>query len=184
MSPKYLNLLFTLLFLLLAGCSSESGRVSGTHFQGKDCLHCHNVDLKEDSHLAFGATLFQEEPNEANYEDPEMFCNIPLFLQLKKIDSSIVYDSRNTNTTDDPGFNGDGNVFALLQKQAIPDGSYLVSIINKSGDTLLDSAATHTFNRSYDADKTDDDSNRYSCNACHRIDARQAPLSIPTTCRN
>jgi len=184
MSPKYLNLFFTLFLLILAGCSSESGRADGAHFQGKDCLHCHNVDLKETSHLAFGATLFQEEPNEENYEDPEMFCNIPLYLQLKKVDSSIVYDSRQTNTTDDPGFNGEGNIFALLQKQMIPNGSYLVSIVNKSGDILLDSSAMHSFNGSYHPEKTDDDSNRYSCNACHRIGGRQAPLSTPTTCRN
>ena len=184
MSPKYLNLFFALFFLLLAGCSSESGRVSGTHFQGKDCLHCHNVDLKEDSHLAFGATLFQEEPNEANYEDPKIFCNIPLFLQLKKVDGSIIYNSSKTNTTNDPGFNGEGNVFALLQKQAIPSGSYLVSIVNKSDDILLDSATTHTFNSNYNPDKTDDDSNRYSCNACHRIDGQAAPLSTPNNCRN
>ena len=184
MSPKYLNLFFLPTFLLLIGCSSESRRVSGTHFQGKDCLHCHNVDLQKESHLAFGATLFQEEPNVENFEDLEIFCNIPLFLQLKKTDGSIVYDSSKTITADEPGVNGDGNLFALLQKQAIPNGSYLVNIINKSGDTLLDSGTTHAFNGSYDANKTDDDSNRYSCNACHRINGSQAPLSTPTTCRN
>ena len=183
MSPKYL-VPFVFLFLFLFGCSKESERISGNHFQGSDCLHCHNIDLKEDSHLSFGATLFQEEPTDETYEELNVFCNIPLYLQLKNLDDTIAYDSRSTTNKEDPGFNGDGNVFALLQKQAIPSGAYLVSIISHDGDTLLNSATTHRFTSGYNSNQTDDDSNRYSCNACHRLNGPQEPLSTPTTCRN
>lgn len=183
MSPKYLHLFFALLFILLAGCSSESGRVSGTHFQGKDCLLCHNVDLKKSAHLSFGATLFQEVPNESNDETLEILCNIPLFLQLTN-NSDVIYDSRKTNDVTDPGFNGDGNIFSLIEKQAIPSGAYRINIINKDGDVIKSTNTAHLFSEKYDPENPADSKNQYSCNACHRIDGPQIPLSTPSTCRN
>jgi len=183
MSPKYLFSLFYLSILLFSACSNEhKERVSGQHFQGQDCLHCHNVDLQKSSHLSFGATIFQEEPNKDNYDELSTYCNVPLYLQLIK-DYSVVYESNATNDISDPGLNGDGNVFGLVQSKALPDGNYSIKIVNKEGDVILQSPEEHQFNGHYNPDISDDDSNRYSCNACHHIDGQQSPLSTPNTCR-
>ena len=187
MSPKYLFPLFTLSLLLFSACSNEhEKRVSGQHFQGQDCLNCHNVDLKKSSHLSFGVTVFQEEPNTDNYDKLDTYCNIPMFLQLiQSSDSTVIFDSSLTNDISSPGFNGDGNVFGLLQNKTLPKGAFLINIVNQEGDLIIDSGLTHQFNGDYNSQKTDEalDNNRYSCNACHRINGQQPPLHTSNTCR-
>ena len=184
MSPKYLFPLFSLTVLLFTACSNEhEQRVDGQHFQGQDCLHCHNVDLKKSSHLSFGATLFQEEPNTDNYDKLSTYCNIPMFLKLVKRDGTTVFDSRATNDVSDSGFNGYGNVFGLLQSKTIPTGEFLINIINREGDVILDSGLEHQFSTNYNPENPDDTLDRYSCNACHRINGAQTPLTTSNTCR-
>ena len=164
--------------LLFLGCSSEEEtRVGGYHFQGKDCLLCHNVDLEESSHLAFGGTVFSSVPTLDTINTKAVYCNKPLFVQLlNDLNNSVQYDSRDNNKVGDPGFKAEGNIFS---KTAIPAGSYLVKVIDLNGTEVLssvDEIAVHDFGGHFNPDAPNDNANRYSCNACHKINGSASPL--------
>ncbi len=178
--------LVPLVALLILGCTQEeSDRIDTFHFQGQDCLHCHNVDLEESSHLNFGGTVYNTIGYTLDSNITQEYCTKPLFIQIFELNGSIVLDTNKSNSLTDPGFNGKGNVFSLQRKETIPNGSYLIKIVDANGsDIIPKSSNLHDFNGTYDPDIPNDSENRYSCNACHSIVGSSDPLKarIIDTC--
>jgi hypothetical protein len=75
--------------------------------------------------------------------------------------------TKGANPTDAAGFNGRGNIFALLKDMPIT-GTYAVSIVRDDGTVLATSGTDHPFMGGFDLDNPSDLNNRYSCNTCHQ----------------
>ena len=178
---KYLLLLLSL--SVLVGCGGEEGgegeeeggttsvQSQGWHFQGRNCLGCHNVDLKPERHLLMAGTVFKSS-TASNPEDMSQVCGGELYIQLLDSFYNVIYDSRNYKDPNSKGYKGKGNVFIL--KRLLPDvtsGGYYVRIIDSNGTTLAQSTTQHTFTSIFGFDprgNPTDPSNRFSCNACHK----------------
>lgn len=173
--------LFLLLVLLIAGCEEiegeegeEGGAVTlkqGWHFQGRNCLACHNVDLQKDRHLLLAGTLFKGKDVQ-NPDDISSVCGGKLYVQLVDRFFNVVHDSRNYRDDNSRGIRGKGNLFILTRKLSHLKGDYYVRIITENGTTIAQSATLHKFTdiNSYDPRKNPYDSaNRFSCNTCHKF---------------
>ncbi len=166
---KKQNIIFTTtLALLFTACTSDVIKENGHHFQGRDCLSCHNVDLENEKHLGFGGSVFTT--NALDPDDKSTYCNKPLFVQFLDSNGDIAFDSNDTNKLSDPGFKGVGNFFTLIRNDTVPSGSYTMRVYASDGTTIKQSSNTsHTFTSKFDKDNPQDSNNRYSCNACHSI---------------
>jgi len=157
-----------MLSLLFLGCGTDSETVepvSGVHFQGRDCLSCHNVDLGASSHLSVGGTVYRSATS--GIDDLFEMCNSPVHLQI--VDgTAIVYDTKTVHAADTAGYNGKSNLFALLNDMPIGTGAYTMRIISDVNTTLAESATLHSFTTGFDMTNPSDLNNRYSCNACHQ----------------
>lgn len=164
---KGIRLFVVLMFTVIsAACGTKSGDAdSGWHFQGRDCLSCHNVDLAADRHLTIGGTVFLS-PDAGDIDDLSNVCNGSLRIQLLDTDSNVIYDSINYDDPGSKGYKGKGNIFILKRKLASLQGYYYINIVSADGTTIAQSGM-HTFTSSFDKTNPADMSNRYSCNACH-----------------
>ena len=171
---KHLTLL--LLSSILLSCGGDEGeatgpQVQGWHFQGRNCLACHNVDLKPERHLLIAGTVFKS-ATASDPDDMSQVCGGELHLQLLDGSYNVVFDSRNYKDPNSRGYRGKGNVFVL--KRVFPDvtpGDYYVRIIDSNGTTLAQSTTLHAFTSILGFDPREnptDPRNRFSCNACHR----------------
>ena len=178
------TLLLTPLLALMLGCTQEeTNRVNTFHFQGQDCLHCHNVDLKESSHLNIGATVYSETGSTLESNITQVYCTQPLFVQLIDINDSLVLDTNTSNNIGDPGFNGKGNIFSLTRKETIPNGNYYIKIVDRNGSDVIEKhLEEHKFSGTYNPDIPNDTENRYSCNACHKLGTKSGPLKARHNC--
>jgi len=161
---KYIFSFITVLIFL--GCGGDSDDpVSGVHFQGRDCLSCHNVDLGLSSHLSIGGTVYRG----ANVNPDDLFqtCNSPVYLQILN-GATVVYDTQTANRTDAPGFNGKSNLFALINDMPIGTGAYTMRIVSSAGTTLAQSSTLHNLTTGFNPADPSDLNNRYSCNTCHQ----------------
>ena len=154
--------------LLLLGCgtdSQESEPVSGVHFQGKDCLSCHNVDLAQSSHLSIGGTVYRG----ALVDPSDLFqmCNSPVHLQIFD-GSTLIHDTRDVHEAGTAGYQGKSNLFALINDMPIGTGSYTMRIVSEANTTLAQSSTLHNFTTGFNTINPSDINNRYSCNACHQ----------------
>ncbi len=169
-----------LLLSILVGCGGEEGgegettglQSQGWHFQGRNCLGCHNVDLQPQRHLLMAGTVFKS-ATANNPDDMSQVCGGELYIQL--LDSSpsrnVVFDSRNYRDPNSKGYKGKGNVFILKRLLSDISGGYYVRIIDSNGTTLAQSTTQHTFTSIFGFDprgNPTDPSNRFSCNACHK----------------
>ena len=169
---KKQNIILSATFaLLLSACTSDVIKEDGHHFQGRDCLSCHNVDLESKKHLGFGGSVFSSSTLDS--DDKSTYCNKPLFVQFLDSNNSIAFDSKDTNKLEDPGFKAVGNFFTLLRNDTVPKGSYTMRIYTPdgaNGTTIIQSSnGSHTFTSKFDKENPQDPTNRYSCNACHSI---------------
>jgi len=175
-----------LLSLSLLGCSTQSN-TQGFHFQGRDCLACHNIDLSSQKHLFIGATLFKDK-NTADVNNLNSVCGGELivnFLTDPTDPTSKVYSSKDYVASNAKGNKGKGNIFVLTRKNKDKKGSYFVQITDSKGTQLAVSATQHSFtNNSYDINNTQDFANRYSCNACHSKSGITSPLYVKTNVTN
>jgi len=178
------TLLLTPLLILILGCTQEeTNRVNTFHFQGQDCLHCHNVDLEQSSHLNIGVTIYSETDTVFESNITQVYCTQPLFVQLIDINNSIVLDTNISNDPGDPGFNGKGNIFSLSRKEELPNGNYYIKVVDSNGtDVIEKSIKEHKFSGTYDPDSPSSNENRYSCNACHSIAGSSYPLKSRINC--
>ncbi len=170
--------------MVFMGCEESVEKPSGFHFQGTDCMKCHNVDLAESSHQTFGGSMFLV-PG-ANNDDLTNSCNQDLYMELKRADGTVAFDSRVTTKSTDSGFKALGNIFTLKRDGEIPIGVYQVRILSADGSEVAQSSSTptHTFSGNYKTVENDNDSNRYSCNACHGVSTSQLfPNTDASLCR-
>jgi len=139
---------------------------TGVHFQGRDCLSCHNKDLGLDSHLSLAGTLFRSPTSDKNNLNES--CKELIHAELYK-DSTLYYKTKDFNPLNSPGFNGRGNFFALLKDMPIEEGNYQIFLLNDDGKILAQTGGeTHTFSSGFDSNTPNDTLNRHSCNACHQ----------------
>lgn len=163
---KYLMLCIAVI-VFLSGCGSDDdvGAASGVHFQGRDCLSCHNVDLGSSSHLQIGGTVYKSATSDKNNLNEA--CSERIHVRLT---AASTYNTKDVNSPNSAGFNGRGNIFALIKDMPINTDTYFVELIADDGVTVLGQSggATHHFTTGFDPNNPSDDNNRYSCNTCHQ----------------
>lgn len=155
---------------VITACGGPGSDVTGTaigwHFQGIDCLSCHNVDLTEERRLAIAGTFFLN-PALTDTYDLSNVCNGPLRIQLLDFTFRPKYDSKDYEDPNSRGYKGKGNMFILKRKLASITGNYFIRVLTEDGVQLAQSLTPHSFTSSFDKANPADLMNRYSCNACH-----------------
>lgn len=184
---KYTYILLFSLFIILSGCGEDddyennelASSVQGWHFQGRDCLACHNLDLSEDKHLLFAGTVYKNS-NILNQDDINNTCGGELLIEILDNTFTPVYKSKDYKDDSSSGYKGKGNVF-ILQRQLrlLAAGTYAIRITDINGTTMAQSKLTHKFtSQDYDINNPVDWDNRLSCNSCHIKGGNQDPLYI------
>ncbi len=176
--------------LLLSGCSEDGGEegdsptavVQGWHFQGRDCLACHNVDLGENRHLLIGGTLYKSQYVTAQEQDNlDKMCGGNLVINFYDVNSptNLIYSSKTYEDTASKGYKAKGNLFILQRKLAlISQGDYFVEITDANGN-ILSTKYRHSFSaQPYDSNNPQDNTNALSCNACHSTTAHSKAYPI------
>ena len=179
MRELYIGALLSLL-LLFSGCGSSeelenSVSVKGSHFQGRDCVACHNLDLQQKRRLFVGGTLFKDK--NSSTESLDNTCSSDLVLNFLDANGTKIFSSEDY---DGKGLKGRGNLFLLERLTPPSSGSYIMQITTKSGVELAKSLAPHTFNAdNYTLSSAKSSENRRSCNACHNsVNGTQPPLYV------
>ena len=164
-----------MLSLLFVGCGDTgsgenniSSNAQGWHFQGRDCLACHNVDLQTERHLLVAGTLFKSEyVNDQN--DLGESCGGDLIVDFENTVTRTITSSADYADSSSKGYNGKGNLFILQRLLNTLKGSYIIRITDSSGNELASSDHAHQFNgAAYRVDGAVDGENRRSCNVCHQ----------------
>lgn len=154
----------------LAACGTPGSDVTGTaigwHFQGIDCLSCHNVDLTAERQHTVAGTVFLS-PVVSDSYDLSNACGGVLRIQLLDAGLNLVHDSKNYEDPGSRGYKGKGNVFILKRTLASLNGDYFIRIVSEDGTLLAQSGTLHSFVSSFNRLSPADLLNRYSCNACH-----------------
>ncbi len=160
---------------LFAGCGDTGGgennissKAEGWHFQGRDCLACHNADLQAERHLLVAGTLFKSEYVN-DQDDLGESCGGALIVNFENTATRTVTSSADYADSGSKGDNGKGNLFILQRLLNTLEGSYIIQITDSSGNELASSDHAHQFNgAAYSAGDAIDGVNRRSCNACHQ----------------
>ncbi len=163
--------------LLFTGCdfqedeeSDDSEVVQGWHFQGRDCLACHNSDLGIDKNLLIAGTLFKNE-NVTDVDNLNESCGGELVVNFLDTSFAIQVSSKDYEDLDSSGYNAKGNIFILSRMLDTLNGNYYIQIIEKNTNKTLASSGIHNFNgEDYNISNPVNYSNRRSCNACHNGD--------------
>jgi hypothetical protein len=171
MKKSLFYILTSTVMVLLTGCGTSGSTVvqaQGWHFQGRDCLACHNVDLQEQKNLLYGGTVYKDF-NVTNRDDLNTVCGGDLLVNF--LDATTLVDTYSSKNYVDPtskGNNGKGNIFILKRLLSSSYGSYYMQITDKNGSVFATSATPHNFNaQNYDINNPVNLDNRISCNACH-----------------
>ena len=167
---------------IISGCSSDvSGTTilsenQGVHFQGRDCIACHNVDLKKEKNLFIGGTLFKSSSN-VKVDDITTTCGGELIVNFLKA-GVVAYSSKDYKVAT-KGNNGKGNLFILDRTNPAIANKFQIEITDINGNTLAKSGVdSHIFSgASYNSSKIDP-RNRHSCNSCHTTGGNTSPLFV------
>lgn len=165
--------------LLISACGNEDVSEAGWHFNGRDCLACHNSDLGEDKHLVIAGTLYKNK-DLANTDELANVCDADLVFHFTDLSGNIVYSSASYTDLDSKGYRGGGNIFLLdrLFDENL-NGTYHVRIAERTTNRVLAVGMNHPFSGAeYTPQNSQDDSNRLSCNACHTKAGSQNPLYV------
>lgn len=194
MKKKLIVLFIVILSLIVSGCGegegSESGgsnvaTAQGWHFQGRDCLACHNVDLGDAKHLLIGGTLYKNRTVQ-NQDDLNAVCGGEIVVNFYDANNSanLIYSSSNYKDVNSKGYKGKGNLFILQRRLGlISAGNYYIELATTNGNILADKYL-HTFSaQPYDINNPTNWGNRVSCNACHssQQNAPAYPLYVKTS---
>ena len=177
-----------ILFMLIGflGCGEdeegEEGSASttkGWHFQGRDCLACHNLDLQDERHLFIGGTLFKASVVN-DQDDLDNSCGGEWVINFLDSGSNIVYSSLSYTDSNSKGDKGKGNLFILARMLDAINGDFTVQITDKLGRELAKSnPLSHQFTYdNYNINESANVDNRRSCNACHITGGVSAPLFV------
>ena len=175
-----------ILFMLIGflGCEDEEGEegsastTQGWHFQGRDCLACHNVDLQDERHLFIGGTLFKSSVVN-DQDDLANSCGGEWVINFLDSGSNTIHSSLSFTDSNSKGYKGKGNLFILARMLDSISGDYYVQIEDKFGNEVALSNGLHNFTyNNYDITNSADYANRRSCNACHVTGGATAPLFV------
>ena len=168
----YMTLMLT---IFLAACGDEeegsegaTTTTQGWHFQGRDCLACHNVDLTDERHLLIGGTVFKS-ASIANKDDLTQVCGGEIVVKLLDSNGVIAVSSQD-NDQNSKGYKGKGNLFFLARSiGSIAAGAYTVMIFDANNTLVASSnALSHQFTSDpYDINNAKNYANRIACNSCH-----------------
>jgi len=180
---KNLKLLLMLsLVLLMSACGGGNGSSiatgkQGWHFQGRDCLACHNVDLTENEHLLVAGTFYKDK-NVSNQDDLSNVCGGNFVINFLDSGFNTIYSSKDYIDVNSKGYNGKGNLFILRRTLSqLSAQTFYVQIADESGLVFGVSNFTHNFTTAdYDINSRIKTSNRISCNSCHTKDGFTSPL--------
>jgi hypothetical protein len=172
---KLYRLIIYLTFsFFLIGCGEDvsvAENETGWHFQGRDCLACHNIDLGVEKNLVVGTTLFKS-TSITDMDDLNNSCGVDLAIEFINDDYSVAYSTANYYDGSSKGYKGRGNIFLLDRLfNSTLNGAYKVRIVDRlSGISFAQSSTVHNFSGAdYDIDNPGDTNNRISCNACHGV---------------
>lgn len=178
------NIYFILLLaisIFMSGCGEDESSIAitqGSHFQGRDCLACHNSDLQISRHLLFAGTVYKSEET-TNKDDLKGICGGNLNIEFwNSARTSLLFTSQDYKDVNSKGYNGKGNIFILKRVlNAMTDGYYAINITDANGIILAQTI--HQFSgKNYDITQPDAYNNRVSCNACHSHNGIQAPIYV------
>jgi len=158
-----------LIATFFAGCTggTTTSNTQEFHFQGRDCLACHNVDLQKERNLFIGGTLFKDK-SLADANDLSTVCGGELVLKFLDSSYNVVYSSKDYIDPNSKGSNGKGNLFILDRKVSAIEGDFYMQITDKNANVLAISSTLHSFNgKAFDINNSIDYNNRHSCNSCH-----------------
>jgi hypothetical protein len=169
--------------LFLSGCGddeevSTATDVQGWHFQGRDCLACHNIDLENNKHLLYGGTLYKEKVV-TDQDDLNNVCGGEFVVNFLDEDFNLVVSSKDYIDPFSKGYEAKGNLFILQRKLPLLNaGNYYVYVTDTNGSIVAaTSGATHRFSsQEYEISNPNDFGNRLSCNACHSNSGITDPL--------
>ena len=164
--------LLTAASLFFAGCE-EVGEVPastavtaadrGFHFQGRDCLACHNYDLQQERHLVVAGTVFKRS-SVSDVDDLTNSCNADLVINFTDGGGNIVYSTADYYDPDSKGYKGQGNLFLLDRLfNTTLNGTYNLMIVEKSSGLTLALGPDHEFS-----------------GACHHNGGKTAPIYVQT----
>ncbi len=183
MDSKILTLAL-LASLAFSGCERPPALADGEqgwHFQGRDCLACHNVDLGEDKHLFFAGTLYKDK-NVTDQDNIDNVCGGKFVVNFLDGDFNSVFTSKTYKDSNSKGYDAKGNIFVLNRKNPnLSADTYHVQILDEATNKILAvSNYTHKFNlEAYDANNPKNTENRISCNSCHSsTNGFTAPLYV------
>ena len=166
-----LTIFFILLFSGCGGGENASNSNTSFHFQGRDCLSCHNIDLHESQNLTLGGTLYKSfDVNDS--DNISEICNKKMNVHLVDDSGNIVIDTSLTQDKNSSGFFGTGNFFVLNRTLSSITGNYIVRIVDEQSNLLATSSLAHDFSSEFNKDTPSDTFNRYSCNSCHNQPAQ------------
>jgi len=174
---KYMLFLVTVVFFL-GGCGDDSDPIAtGVHFQGRDCLSCHNKDLTPNSHLSIGGTVYRSATSDKN--NLNATCTERLYVNF----GGTVGSTKDAVPATSSGWLGRGNIFALIVNMPVESGSYVLQITREDG-TVLKTSTSHPMLTGFNTSDPQDLNNRYSCNACHQappnnVGASEGLLNAP-----
>lgn len=167
--------------MLFLGCSEEDIETTaseGWHFQGRDCLSCHNSDLKEDKSLLVGGTLFRSS-NVSDIDDMSQVCGGDFVINFLDSSYATQISSKDYENKKSAGYNAKGNIFIISKYLDTINGDYYVQIADReSSKTLAISGVLHSFNGSYSNANSSDDNNRNTCNSCHIKGGTASPIYV------
>jgi len=186
---KYLKFLLIFpLVLFLSACGEDEGEENddssvaskqGWHFQGRDCLACHNVDLNEDKHLLVAGTLYKSQ-SVSNQDDLNNVCGGDFVINFLDAGSNIVYSSKDYEDLNSKGYEAKGNLFILRRRLSqLTAQTFYAQIADKNGTVFAVSNYSHAFTTAdYDINNPADFANRVSCNSCHIKGGVTSPLYV------
>ena len=188
MTKTILTLVLLSCTLIMSGCEDGEEGGEGTtttakqgwHFQGRDCLACHNSDLNEAKHLLYGATLYKD-ANVTNQDDLQNVCGGEFIVNFLDGGFNLIYSSKDYKAEGSNGYKAKGNLFILQRKlRLFSAGNYYIQITDANGTVMaVTNGATHSFtSQDYLSSNPADYANRLSCNACHIQGGNQKPLYV------
>lgn len=162
--------------ILFTGCGFDEEEddntltAGGWHFQGRDCLACHNNDLGEDKKLLVAGTLFKSS-NVTDVDDMNQSCGGEFVINFLDTSYATQISSLDYEDLDSSGYQGKGNIFMLSRMIDTLNDNYYIQIADKNTNNILAFSGIHNFNSDdYNISDSIDYSNRLSCNACHNGD--------------
>jgi len=172
---------------MFSGCEGDEGEedegstttAQGWHFQGRDCLACHNSDLNEDKHLLFGGTLYKS-ATVTDQDNLDNVCGGEFVVNFLDSSLNTIYSSKDYVAVGSDGYKAKGNLFILQRELRLFSAqTYTIQVTDTNGNVMAVSNNTHTFTSAdYDSNNPKDYANRLSCNSCHIQGGDQPPLYV------